>query len=62
MSKKTQSATHDDLVSLAHKRAAAGAKMNAVVLAQEAYRETFARVFQRCYAEIMSDELEKAGA
>jgi hypothetical protein len=54
--------SHDDTVALAHKRAAAGARLSATAQAQDAYRETFAKAFQRVYAELMADELERAGA
>jgi hypothetical protein len=36
------------------------AKRTATNMAEMAYRETFAKTFRDCYAEYMSDDLEKA--
>jgi hypothetical protein len=44
----------------AHKRALRDAKRTATNMAEMAYRETFAKTFRDCYAEYMSDDLEKA--
>ncbi len=53
--------SHADLVEQAHKRAVAGARMNAAVIARTAYCRKFAEAFQNCYAEMFAEELEEIG-